>query len=123
MARKIVPLALEDGILLLEGSKVELSNEVISDFLSSDRTARGGERTSAGDPKELASKMRRMIQAVSSTISSSVEAANPDEWQVEFSLGADIQTGIPFIVSNNLEGAIKVKLAWKSDLKSASENV
>ena len=123
MTRSITSIELETGTLLIEGSEVDFSDEIKAELSATEQTARGGERTSAGEPKALASRMKKMIHAVSSTISSSVAEANPDEWEVEFSLGADIKTGVPFVVSNTLEGAIKVKLTWKSASGNSTKNV
>ena len=122
MTRVITSIELEEGSLFIEGSDVDISEELKGELTASSRTARGGERTSAGEPKVLASRMKKMIQAVSSTISSSVADANPDQWEVEFSLGADIKTGVPFVVSNSMEGAIKVKLTWKSHSRNSTKD-
>lgn len=65
------------------------------------------------DVKEAGSKVHGTIKALSATVQSALDSAQPDEWSLEINLGFKGKAGIPFITEGEANGAVKVIAKWK----------
>ena len=63
--------------------------------------------------KEAGSKVHDTIKALSTTVRSALDSAEPDEWSLEINLGFKGKAGIPFITEGEANGAVKVIAKWK----------
>lgn len=63
--------------------------------------------------KEAGSKVHGTIKALSETVQSALDSAQPEEWSLEINLGFKGKAGIPFITEGEANGAVKVIAKWK----------
>ncbi len=55
------------------------------------------------------------IQALAETVQSGIAASAPQEWSLEFSLGIDAKSGVPFVAEGAVKGTLKVTAKWKNE--------
>jgi len=113
--RFVTEVETDTGTFLLEGTEIELPEAFIErSFPSAEGQRDGSEVTGHLNSSDAAKKLSETIEGVGGVVKKSIETMKPQEYEVEFSIGMDLKTGLPFVVSNKISGGIKVTLKWKS---------
>ncbi len=103
---------------------VEIDGETIWVEVAS---AQGGPGPVAGDGFEntssLAETTKKLagagldstIRSLAGIVKRGIEEAGPQQWTLEFSIGIDGKSRVPFVAEAGVAGALKITATWKRD--------
>lgn len=100
--RKIEALQFHGETIYVEVAEVEQGEED------------GYEKTSAeGKLLDAGEQVRKIIEALATTMHGALIKVKPAEWTLEINLGFKGKAGIPFVTEGEANGAVKVTIKWK----------
>ena len=113
--RHIAPFALQGKTVYIEVTEVEVSPAPAPPAAAGPGLPSYAEYTSVSDKvRSTGEAIRETIAALAETVQQGLSHLQPDEWKLEVNLGFKGQTGIPFIVGGEANGAVKVTATWKA---------